>query len=741
MKNTKKNMNIGAAFFFIFFSLLFFVLIVRFVTIQYTGEAEGKVLSAKAAQLYLRQEKIPAKRGAIYDHTGEVIAEDSASYTLVAILDKDLTMDPEHPRHVVDPQMTATKLAEEIDMSEQEIYERLTIEERKQVEFGNAGKDLSLTVKKKVENLKLPGISFLKESKRFYPNGIFSSHLIGYAQKEINKKDKTSEIVGKTGLENSYDELLKGKDGSIQYEGDIWNYILPNSRKHVVEPVNGHEIYLTLDKKIQTFLEDAMNKVDEQYQPKKIMAVVADPKTGKILAMGQRPTYHPATRVGIDKSWHNEIIETSYEPGSTMKIFSLAAAIEEKSFNPNDTFPSGEYRVDNKSKPIRDHNYGQGWGRITYLEGVQRSSNVGFAYLLEKMGTKAWREYMDKFKFGTPTGIDLPNEVSGKILYDWPIEKVTSVFGQGTTVTAMQMVQAMTAVANNGKMMKPYVVEKIVDPNDGTVKETKPEVAGQPISKKTAKEVRNILETVLTSEHGTGARYKIEGYKVAGKTGTAQIPDPKGGYLYGHNDYIFSFLGMAPADNPNLIMYVAIVQPNLKEDENGYPENGSVPVSMIFNTVMKSSLQYLNIQPEEIPDTKIASLPDFSKMKVNETVDYLKENALVPIILGNGEKIIGQSPKAGVSLIEGEKIVLKTNGNLTLPNMSGWSKRDVLNVAQLADLNVNIVGDGFAAKQNIKADTPIREGDHLVVNFETPKQKIEREKAKKNKEDEDEPLD
>jgi len=244
MKSTKKNMNIGAAFFFIFFSLLFFVLIVRFVTIQYTGEAEGRVLSAKAAQLYLRQEKIPSKRGTIYDHNGEAIAEDTASYTLVAILDEKLTTDPKHPRHVVDPQMTASKLAKEIKMSESEIYTRLTKEGRKQVEFGSAGKDLSLSVKKKIEELKLPGISFIKDSKRFYPNGIFASHLIGYAQ-----KNKTSEIVGITGLENSYNDLLKGKDGTIKYEGDIWDYVLPNSSKQVVEPVNGNDIYLTLDKK------------------------------------------------------------------------------------------------------------------------------------------------------------------------------------------------------------------------------------------------------------------------------------------------------------------------------------------------------------------------------------------------------------------------------------------------------------------------------------------------------------
>ncbi len=243
----------------------------------------------------------------------------------------------------------------------------------------------------------------MQDSKRFYPNGVFASHLIGYAQKE-ETEEKLKEIKGKAGLEKSYDNLLKGKDGSMQYEGDIWNYILPNSEKLIKEPKNGQDIYLTIDKKIQTFLEDALNKVDEKYTPKGIVAIIADPKTGKILGMGQRPTYHPQTRVGIDKSWYNDALEKSFEPGSTMKVFSLAAAIEEKAFNPNAYFQSGTYKVDSKTT-IRDHNDGRGWGSITYLEGVQRSSNVAFANLLENMGTDVWRQYMDDFKFGTKTGL------------------------------------------------------------------------------------------------------------------------------------------------------------------------------------------------------------------------------------------------------------------------------------------------------------------------------------------------
>ncbi|GIN57601.1 penicillin-binding protein 2B [Lederbergia ruris] len=718
MSSHKKNRNIGAAVFFIIFSLLFFVLIVRFVTIQTTGKVEGKVLAAEAKELYLRQGVLKAKRGTIFDRNKEIIAEDSESYTLVAVLDEALTIDKKKPRHVVDPAKTAKQLAEYIDMEEADIYAVLT-KDAKQVEFGKAGKDLSHSVKNKIEDLHLPGIGFLKDTKRFYPNGVFASHLIGYTQ-EV-EEDGKKKLTG-TGLEMSYNDLLSGKNGSVQYEGDVWNYILPNSKKHIKEPENGQDIYLTLDKKIQTFLEDAISQVDEKYSPERIMAVVAEPKTGKILAMGQTPTFHPETREGIDKSWHNEVIETSYEPGSTMKVFSLATAIEEGVFKPADTFPSGKYQVDRQST-INDHNGGEGWGTISYLEGVQRSSNVGFAYLLEKMGTKAWREAMEDFKFGQRTNIGLPNEATGKILYRYPVEKVTSVYGQGTTVTAIQMVQAMTAIANEGVMMKPYVVDKVVNPNDGTVQETKPEVAGKPISKETAKEVLEVLETVVTGKNGTGKIYNIEGYQVAGKTGTAQIAGPTG-YLKGKNNYIYSFLGVAPADNPQLVMYVMVDRPHL--DEN---ESGSKPVSMIFNTVMKSSLQYLNIKPEEFVKAKTVQLPDFSEMSVSEATKWVKEKGLNPIVIGEGNKIIQQSPFSKEALIVGEKVYLKTDGPTTIPNMKGWSKREVINLSEMADITLKIKGEGYVLQQSSKPGTVVEPGETLEIQFQSPREALNKKKA------------
>ncbi|HEY2420525.1 MAG TPA: penicillin-binding protein, partial [Neobacillus sp.] len=473
----------------------------------------------------------------------------------------------------------------------------------------------------------------------------------------------------------------------------------------------------------QTFLEDAMNKVAQEYKPQKIIAIVADPKTGEILAMGQRPSFHPKTRVGIDKSWHNEAIETSFEPGSTMKIFTLAAAIQENVFNPNDTYQSGSYKVTENSPPI--HDYNRDWGTINYLEAVQRSSNVGFAKLAnEKLGFDKFREYLSKFGLDKPTGIDLPDETAGKILFQYPIEKATTAFGQGTAITPIQQIQAATAIANNGKMMQPHVVDKIVNHDTGKIiTKIEPRQVSTPISAETAKQVRDILETVVTSEHGTGKRFSIEGYSVAGKTGTAQIPGPKGEYLTGPSNYVFSFLGMAPKDDPKLIVYVAVQQPEIDDYTKG-----SIPVSEIFNPVMKNSLQYLNIQPSTQAIAASNKLPDLSGKATGEAVKSLKEKGFEAVIVGKGSSVVAQLPKAGTKVLEGEKVILQTDGEVSAPDMTGWSLRDVLKVAKMAGVKVNSKGSGYVSKQNIKADAILQSGDYLIVDLMTPEEKWKADK-------------
>lgn len=731
MGKKQPNMNAGAAVLFVIFSLLFFILLFRFVSIQVTGEVHGQALAARAQQKYSNEKVIEAVRGTIFDRKGEVVAEDTTSYTLVAILDESVTTNKNKPQHVKDPEKTAAVLAKYLDMSESDIYKRLTKEGAWQVEFGNAGRDISYKTKQEMEAEKLPGITFLQDSKRFYPNGIFSSHLVGFVEKkEID--DQKSISVGKLGIEEAMNEELTGENGSINFKSDLWGLLLPDAEEKITPAKDGDDIYLTIDKKIQTFAEDAVERVDKEYQPKKILVVVADPKTGDILAMAQRPSFHPSTREGLDQSWHNEIVETPIEPGSTMKIFTLAAAIEENKWNPNEKYKSGSYNVTENSVPIGDHNNRQGWGMISYLEGIQRSSNVAAAKLVnEKIGTDKFREYLTDFGFDEPTGIDLPNEAVGKIQYQYPVEKVTVAYGQGSTFTPIQLIQAATAVANDGKMMKPRVIDKIVDPNTGKViNQQKPETVGQPISAATAKEVRDVLGTVITGEHGTGKSYAIDGYEVAGKTGTANITE-NGKYLSGESNYLFSFLGMAPKDDPKLIVYVAVQQPNIDQYYKG-----SIPTSMIFKSVMQSSLQYLNIKPATREKADSSPIPDVTGMDPVDAKTLLESKGFQTVVIGDGNKVQNQLPGGDIVALEGEKIIVKTSGAMTYPDMTDWSLRDVMKLAQLTGVKLNKAGSGYVTSQSLKPGLPIKEGENLIVQLETPLQQFEKSLKKPEKTEE-----
>ncbi|MGP1907392.1 penicillin-binding protein [Metabacillus sp. JX24] len=710
------NMNRGAAILTLIFALLFFVLVIRFLYLQTTGEVNGEVLAARAQEQYERKRTIEASRGSIVDRNGEVIAEDTNTYTLIAVLDDKMTTSPKKPKHVLDPEETAEKLAPLLDMENSEVRDILE-KDADQVEFGSAGRNISHSLKVKIEKLNLPGIGFIRDTHRYYPNGTFASHIIGYAQRE----EGTTKTVGMFGLEKSLDKYLQEKDGYMAYEGDKQGFKLPNGEEKIVAPDNGDTVYLTLDQKIQTFLEDAMNEAAEEYEPEKIIGIVADPKTGKILAMGQRPSFDPNVR--DINNYYNDAVAYPFEPGSTMKIFTLAAAIEEGVFNPNELYKSGIYRV--AGGKIGDHNSNVGWGTISFLEGVQRSSNVAMAILAkEKLGPDRFMNYMEKFGLNQKTGIDLPNEANGVFNYKYDIEKVTTSFGQGSTVTPIQQVQAATAIANGGKMMKPYIIDKIVDPDSGkTVKENKPQTAGTPISEKTSKEVLDILETVVSSEKGTGKPYKIDGYKVAGKTGTAQIGGSDGRYLKGRNNYVFSFLGMAPKEDPELLVYVAVQKPQLKDTETG-----SMPVSTVFNSVMKNSLQYMKIQPseeaEEEPekaDTEVGSaLPSFEGESVEAAQKWLEDNKINAVILGSSNEVSEQYPEEDSRLIANGRVFLKTDGKMSMPDLTGWSSRDIMKLANFLDLELQLKGNGYAVSQTITKGQRVQKNDRLTVKLQSP---------------------
>lgn len=719
MKKRKFRYQYGAFLMFLFFGGLFLLLYWRFVSIQATGIVKGHELEAEALARYQSGYVLSADRGKILDRNENVIAEDTLSYRLVAVIRESATENKNNPRHVVDKAEAARLLAQYIPMDEEKILDRLTPDPGKdpyQVEFGTAGRGISHEVKKEIEALKIPGIILFSDKKRYYPNGSFASHLIGFALRETDK-DGNSQVIGKMGLESIYNDLLTGEDGKLMYQRDAKNYLLPNSNKVVQEAQDGNDIYLTIDKTVQNFLDDAMSRVNTAYNPQSMIGVVANPKTGEILAMSQRPTFNPDTREGLDGNWLNDVVENTIEPGSTFKIFTAAAAIDSGNWHPNATYQSGSFKVYNDT--IRDHNT-RGWGTITYLEGFQRSSNTAMTNLLDIMGWETFEKYLNRFGFGVKTGIDLPGEASGVINSRYPLEKYTNAFGQGSTVTPIQLIQGLTAVANDGKMMQPYVIDKIVNPNTGEViLNSEPTEKGQPIKPESAKAVRELLVSTVYGEAGNAKRFQIEGYEVAGKTGTAQMPKANGrGYDWGKNEFLYSFLGMAPADDPQLVVYIAVAKPKLKDTEQG-----SDPVSQVFNSVVLNSLKYMNINPSDVAEVQTKTIPNMVGSQTDAVITELEGDGLHPVLIGEGGKITEQFPKADASLTKGSLVFLKTEGPITLPSFENWSLRNILVYKTLTKLPIEIFGEGFVESQSLSQGTIITDESPIVVKLKTPEEK------------------
>ncbi|MGM9986612.1 MAG: penicillin-binding transpeptidase domain-containing protein [Bacillaceae bacterium] len=710
------DMNRGAALLLLSFMLLFLIFIGRFFYIQSTGKAAGVDAKKLTEELQTAEQVVPTKRGTIYDNNGIVIAEDVSGFQVLAKLTEKNS--PPKKRDYIkeeEKEEAAKKLASILNEDEDYILKRLRANQD-QVEFGPKGKNLTFTQKQQIEKLNIPGIFIITNRNRYYPNGMFASHVIGYADED----------GGKMGIEQAYDDLLKNQDGLVTFKKDRHGTILPKTTPvYKEESINGKEIYLTLDARIQSFVDDALTEVNEKYEPERLVAIVADPKTGKILGMSSRPSFDPNERNIQDYTNH---ALSPYEPGSTMKVFTLAAAVNEGVFKGDEYYQSGSYKV--AGATIHDHNV-SGWGSISFLEGVQRSSNVAFSILAEhKLGFDKLYEYLHAFKFNEKTGIDLPGETTGTIRFKYPVEKITTAFGQGTSITPIQQIQAFTAIGNEGKMMKPYVIDRVVDPDTGKViSETQPTVAGTPITKETAKEVLDILETVITAKAGTGKDFALENYSVAGKTGQAQIASEKG-YLYGHGNYIYSFIGMVPKEDPELAIYVAVDRPKLKDTELG-----TKPVSTIFKSVATNSLEYLKIKPTkkttEEDESAVESkdsieVPNFKGQSIEAAKEEAKKQGLQLVALGEG-KIVDQFPKKGETVVGKSRIIVKTSENVQLPNLTDWTRQEVSMLSELLKVEIHYIGSGYVYNQSIAANTIIKDDKEtkLVVKLKKPGQKGE----------------
>lgn len=695
----KKN-KIGAVLLVSFFGLLFFILAVRYSYLMISGHSAGEDLTYRASEKYLRQSVAEPERGKIYDRNGKVLAEDTDSYKLVAILDKKMSEGSDKPKHVKDKEKTAKALSKIIDMDEKDILSKLKTKKAFQVEFGQKGKDLTYKQKTQIEKLKLPGLTFETEKKRFYPNGNFASHLIGLADKD----QETNQLKGVAGAEKVFDSYLSGKKGENSYKQDIWGMLVPNS-ENSIKAKNGDDVHLTLDSNIQVFVENALNEMDDRYKPKDLFAVVMDAKSGEILGYSQRPTFNPDTKKDFGKKWANDLYQNTYEPGSTFKTYGLAAAIEEGKFEPKKKFKSGHREIDGFK--IYDWN-DDGWGNIPMTTGFTYSANTLMMKLQDLVGEDKAKAYYEKFGFGKKTGGLFDSEAPGNIAFDNELQRKTSAFGQSTTVTPVQMLQAETAILNQGNMLEPYYVKSIQNKeNNETIKKGDKKIVGNPISKDTAQKTMNELDKVVNSKESHATNYQIDGYRVAGKTGTAQVPDTKnGGYVNGANPYFVSFMGYAPAKDPEVVVYAGMSLAQ-KRDLEAY-EYG---VSRGFNPIMENTLKYLDVEETEgKTKDKSSEVPDVVNMSIQKATDAIKGKKLEPIVIGNGQKVKKQLPLKGKNVQDKERILLVTDGEMTMPDTQTWTKRDLLKLQEATGIDVETEGSGYVSEQSIEGNQTIKAG-------------------------------
>lgn len=701
-KNQKNRKMFGIALFLTFFCI-FVLFVVRFFVIATTKDVQNRNLQTMASRMYTSKRIIEAKRGTIYDAQGNALAQDTKTYTVTAVLSHQSSTAKGKPNYVTNKKKAAKVLAKYLDITEKKALSIMSPKRKNvyQVEFGAAGSNISVSTMKKIKAQHVTGLQFTSTPARQYPAGEFASQLIGLATAKTNDKTGQTKLVGRLGLESYFNKNLTGINGLKEIKQDVYGYQLADSQVKGRPAKDGADVYTTLDNRTQQQLETLITKAEKETQASSMTAVVMEAKTGKILAATQRPNVNSSTPV-----WRNALVQDTYEPGSTMKVLALAAAIDSGNFNPEAVYKSGTWELGGGK--ITDWNTA-GWGNITYKEGFYRSSNVAFAHIEQDMGSATWKKYIQKFGLLKNVGIyGMSGESKGYTSYKGTLEQANTAFGQGITVNVMQMMQAFSAIANNGTMVKPYFIKKIVASDGKTLEKTKPQTIGHPVSQATAKKVLHYMQGVIYNKNGTGQVYKISGYRIAGKTGTAQIGSSHG-YETGSTNYLYSFVGMAPAKNPKYVVYITMKQPqHITKAAEQY-------MAEVVNPVTKQLLDRATAKDSK--HQGVVKLPNVVGMSAADAQKKLQNKKLNVVVLGNGKKVKKQSAAKGSSVIINERVFLLTGGQVTMPDISGWSQADVSRFAQLLRLKLKSTGGGYAVSQSIKANTVLKEGDALQVRY------------------------
>ena len=724
--------------------LVFFIFLINFAVIIGTDSKFGKNLSELSHQVHQKTEIVPAKRGTIYDRNGAVIAEDATTYNVYAIIDKTYKSAKGEVLYVEESQynQVADVFNRYLGMEKDYVVQQLSQKKLNQVSFGAAGNDISYSnmdaIRSELEAANIKGVDFTTSPNRSYKNGTFASQFIGQAQL-IEDKEGNKTLQGTTGIEKSLDRILGGQDGVVTYEKDRNGNIVPGSDKVAVKTEDGKDVYTTLSAELQTYLETRMDVFQEKVKGKYVSATLVSAKTGEILATTQRPTYNADTKEGLDiknlRTWNTILYQDQYEPGSTMKVMTLAAAIDHGTFPAyNEVYYNNELQV--KDATIKDWEINMGLSEGRYMniaQGFAYSSNIGMTKLEQKMGNSVWMNYLTLFKFGLPTRFGMGDESFGGLPGDNYVTQAMSSFGQGISVTQTQMLRAFSAIANDGEMLEPKFISAIYDGKHETARKSQREIVGNPVSASAAQQTRNYMITVGTDpQFGTlyssdGPIIQVAGQNVAVKSGTAQIATANG-YLEGENDNINSIVVMTPAEDPDFIMYVTVQQPEVSFSPKSWQE--------LVNPVLEDAVALkdeLNLVTETKAldgvtkeDTyKMPSAESLSKeLNLKQTIspggfaDELRRNLIQPVVLGTGKNIKKMSVSAGTKLKANEQVLLLTDDLDSVPDMYGWTKENVDKFAEWTGIEITYKGDGSrVSKQNVKVETALKKTKKITITL------------------------
>lgn len=689
------------------FFLLFCVLTARLFYLQVV---QAEDLQRRAQAQWTSQSVIAPTRGKILDRNGTVLAMSATAYTVSA-----------SPRQVVDPLAFARILAPVLDMEEEEIVRRVSdtskggVTIKRQLDREIAQQIKTMMAEHTARGSKaLSGLYLEEESRRYYPMGEFAAQLLGLT---------TIDGVGQAGLESSLDSYLSGKAGRILEEIDGKGRELSYGASEYVPAVDGGSVTLTIDASIQSFAEKAAREAMTINNAKAVRVLVMNPQTGEILAMVSKPDYDlndpPRDDVELlTDLMRNRVISDAYEPGSTFKILTAAAALDCGVTNVNEGFYcSGSIYVEGGKIKC----WGNPHGAESMAQALANSCNPVFVELGLRLGIDRFYDYLEAFGIGSPTGVDIPGEASGIVISRNVVKRVDLArigFGQSIAVTPIQLLTAACAVVNGGKLLKPYVVKEILSGDGEVIERGETVVVSRPISEKTSDTMRALLENVVAN--GGGRNAYLEGYRVGGKTGTAQV------YVDGvisSDTHIGSFIGFAPMDDPQIAVMVIVDEADVAVDF------GSVTAAPYAKDILLQSLNYLGVAPETdeepLPEVEV---PDVGGMEVSDAIQTLKESGLQYVLSGSGAKVLSQLPAPGAGMPEGSLVMLYVDGEIpafenawtTVPDVRGLSVAEANRLIRSYGLEMSVQGSGIAVSQSPLAGEQVVPSSKITVVFEPP---------------------